>query len=140
MMRKLTAIISILALLLSLFSGYVSAETASETDYNFFLECLNITDSIDKERSDSITRAEFTAMVVRMIKSEDLPVMYEGFNDVDSNTSFSKEIYVAKALRIANGTSSTEFSPDEPIMYNAAIKEIVIALGYEHEAEMKGSC
>lgn len=137
-MRKIMAIIITIILLLPSFSAF------AKTDYDIvdklsFLESLNITDKIQKELTEPVTRAEFTAMVIRIMKLDKLQVEQSGFEDVKSDSPFSKEIYMAKAMRIANGTSQNMFSPDEAIIYDAACKELVIALGYEHKAEYLGS-
>lgn len=137
-MRKITAILIAIVLLIPTFS--VEANSIIENkDKLFFLECLNITDGIQKEMTDPVTRAEFTAMVVRTVKLDNLQAEMNGFDDIKEDTPFAKEIYAAKATRIANGTSQNTFSPDEPIIYDAACKELVVALGYEHKAEYLGS-
>ena len=138
-MRKITAMILAVMLMIPLFT-VSAAESESGTNRKlFFLDCLNITDGIEKNVADPVTRAEFTAMVVRTVKLDVLQIEKNGFDDVDSANTFASEIYAAKAMRIANGTSQTTFSPDEPIIYEAACKELVIALGYEHRAEYFGS-
>ncbi len=60
-----------------------------------------------------ITRAEFTAVVVRAFKLETAPV--GSLADVKSNKWYYKEVMIAENLGVISGDASNRFYPDSPI-------------------------
>ena len=129
-LKKLISIVSAVILSVSALSLNVSAERNENSKYEF-VSRLGITYGIGKSQDEPLTRAEFTAMAVRMINLNDVSGVEAAFNDVSKDSPFFDEINIAKSLRISNGIAEGIFSPDELISYNAAVKEIVVALGYE---------
>lgn len=111
----------------------------SESTYNFeLIENLKINENINSDGNALVTRAEYVAMVVRAANAANAGKSDNSFEDVDGDMPFANEIYSAKTLGITNGTSESNFSPNEPVNKNAALKMIMIAMGYEHMATVYG--
>ena len=137
-MRKIVSIILSLAMLASVLA--VSSFANSDTNVNVahsFLSQLGITESVTGNADGNITRAEFTAMIVRALNMTNLTPDTNVFTDC-SNSPFVSEIHIAKALGITNGTSATLFSPDFTVSTSVAAKMAVSALGYTDKAEATG--
>ena len=89
--------------------------------------------------SDSVTRAEFTAMVVRMLDVEDYA--FSGnvqFGDVSKDAWYYSNINTLVCLKIINGFEDGNFYPDNPVTLEEASKILVCALGYGSVAENRG--
>ena len=85
---------------------------------------------------NQITRAEFAAIVTRMMGVENnLPTdSLTGFSDLDSDASRAwARPYVKAAvdLNIINGFEDGTFRAGEPVTYEQAVKMLVCAVGYE---------
>ena len=85
----------------------------------------------------NITRQEFSALVLRMLKmegcgnGENVP-----FTDIDTwGRSYICDAY---ALGLIEGYNNTTFGPDDPLTMNQAVKIIVSALGYGDWAQNNG--
>ncbi len=93
-------------------------------------------------RTDNpITRAEFTAVSVRLAGQEESAQggMYDGrFSDVSSDFWGSGYIALASNMGIINGYTDGTFLPNNNVTYNEAIKMIVCLLGYGLQAEKQG--
>ncbi len=118
--------------------GALAADQKYENALKFITQ-LGITDDITFEDSTmEVNRAQYTAMVIRALNIAGAD-SYDGtFTDVPKSAMYSSEIYMAKFLRLVNGTSRTKFSPQEPVTYQMAMKVLVSALGYESMAIVKG--
>lgn len=136
-MRKFISIILAFAMMLSLFVTSASASDSQYEEISFFLSQLGISQGVTGDENGNITRAEFAAMIVRGINMTSLSASAGSFEDC-SDSPFEKEIYIAKALGITNGTSAITFSPESGVGYNAAAKMLVSALGYTAKAEAMG--
>ena len=86
---------------------------------------------------NTITRAEFAAIVARAFKLEDKPVTTE-FTDVPSTHWATGNIGAAYAAGIINGYGDGTFGPEDPIKEEQAVKMVVAALGYSDDAVAKG--
>ena len=86
---------------------------------------------------NTITRAEFAAIVSRAFKLEDKPVTTE-FTDVPSDHWATGNIGAAYAAGIINGYGDGTFGPEDPIKEEQAVKMVVAALGYNDDAVAKG--
>ena len=86
---------------------------------------------------NTITRAEFAAIVSRAFKLEDKPVTTE-FTDVPSTHWATGNIGAAYAAGIINGYGDGTFGPEDPIKEEQAVKMVVAALGYNDDAVAKG--
>ncbi len=137
-MKRIKVILALICIFIALLSCEAFADSTAESEKEF-LDCLGITDGIDMTSDTNITRAEFTAMVIRMTNQASLFAPDGSFSDVGKESPFASEIYSAKALHITNGTSESTFTPDAPILTKGAYKMAVIALGYESYAQAMGS-
>jgi len=91
--------------------------------------------------NDTVTRAQMAAIICRTLGYEEQAQASAGstvFNDVRANNWASGYINVAQSLQIVNGYGNGKFGPNDPVTYEQAIKMIVVALGYELDAQAKG--
>jgi len=82
----------------------------------------------------TITRAEFAALICRMLGYENEAINHQGevvFNDVPANHWSSGYIYVASKLGIINGYGNGNFGPEDPVLYEQAIKMALCAIEYD---------
>jgi len=136
---KLKALLLSLIMMLSLSVMPVSYAADTADSSLDFISQLGITDGIDiSDVQRYISRAEFTAMAVRMQNTDILSAVDSSFTDVTEETPFAKEIYTAKALSLVNGTSEDKFSPDGNVTFGAAVKILSVALGYDQKAIISG--
>ena len=90
----------------------------------------------------TMTRAQFVSTVVKM-KDPDSGAAQSltgenVFIDVSEEDWWSGPILLALDLGLIDGTGNGRFEPDEPILYEHAVKILVRLLGYEHLAEQSG--
>ena len=81
----------------------------------------------------SITRAEFAAVVVRMLGQEAQAAgsaAVTPYADVAADHWAAGYINIATQLGIINGYGDGNFGPEDPVLYEQAVKMVVIALGY----------
>lgn len=91
--------------------------------------------------NDTVTRAQMAAIICRTLGYEDQAAASTGstiFNDVPASHWASGYINVAQSLQIVNGYGDGNFGPEDQVTYEQAIKMIVVALGYELDAQAKG--
>lgn len=89
--------------------------------------------------AESLTRAEMTTIVLRLIGMENQVAAGEPvFEDVTMDHWAYGNIMTAYKMGIVNGISTTQFAPDEPVTIAQLVKMVVIILGYEVSAEAKG--
>lgn len=85
----------------------------------------------------TITRAEFTKMVVYTLGLQDIQVEPKEFSDIDSHWA-RYNIKTAYDNGIINGMGDGTFAPDANVTYEQALKMVVCTLGYKTHAEMNG--
>lgn len=81
----------------------------------------------------SITRAEFAAVVVRMLGQEAQAAgsaAVTPYADVAADHWAAGYINIATQLGIINGYGDGNFGPEDPVLYEQAVKMVVVALGY----------
>lgn len=91
--------------------------------------------------NDSITRAQFAAIVVRSLGYESLAATAAGvtkFSDVAANYWGAGYINLAVSLNIIKGYGDGKFGPEDKVTFDQAVTMIVRALGQEAYAETKG--
>lgn len=86
----------------------------------------------------SITRAEFTKIIVFMLGYGELSTPITQFDDVPATHWANAHIKVAYDLGIINGFDEKTFAPDSPVTYEQALKMLVCTLGYQGDAEIMG--
>ena len=90
---------------------------------------------------DTVTRAQMAAIICRTLGYEDQAQSSAGstiFNDVAASHWASGYVNVAQSLQIINGYGDGNFGPEDQVTYEQAVKMIVVALGYELDAQSKG--
>ncbi len=91
--------------------------------------------------NDTVTRAQMAAIICRTLGYEDQANASTGttnFYDVPASHWASGYVNVAQSLQIVNGYGNGAFGPEDQVTYEQAIKMIVVALGYELDAQTKG--
>ena len=84
---------------------------------------------------DTITRAEATALLVRLDNLEFNASSV--FNDMHGHWA-EKEVSMAYASGIVEGTGEETFSPDEKVTVQEFVKMVITLLGYKDIAERRG--
>ena len=87
---------------------------------------------------DAVTRAEFSAMMVRMLKMEDWYYTDYAFTDVSAEEWYYEDVMRLTTVGIIAGFEDGTFRPEDSITAAEASKMIVVALGYGSEAEGMG--
>ena len=136
-------IIALLTVILMLFSQIVSASGIEESEAYMEITSLGIMqgdENGDLHLYDPLTRAEFAAVITRLMGYDDSVGMggYSLFDDVSADDWFAGYVGLMYGFGIMNGVSETEFSPHTYVTYEQAMKTLVCALGYELAAERAG--
>jgi pectate lyase len=86
-----------------------------------------------------ITRAEFTALLVRVLAMTDAAKAKASapFNDTDGHWS-AGNIAVGAEQGLINGYGDGRFGPNDSVTYEQAVKMLVAALGYDDDAIAAG--
>ena len=95
----------------------------------------NASGNLDLEKN--VTRAEFAAMIFRMLDLEAIP--YDPiFQDVNRSSWAFDYVQTVAGLGYLTGDGDGNFRPDNTIVTEEAVKTMVAVLGYTHLAEDKG--
>lgn len=152
MKKHFSLAVLIMTLLTAMFSFSVSAAETTFTDIDqnqyrdaiIALSKLGIINGYDEGngtntfRPDAtITRAEFTKMIVSLMGFDDAPY-YSAAPFTDTDMWARNYINTAYSLSIIDGFGDDTFAPDESVTYMQAQKMMVCALGYITAAEEKG--
>lgn len=137
-MTKLNILLVILLLLGSSLSVYANTAVTSDVAGNF-LQQIGIFKGYEDGSlglNRNITRAEFTALTVRLIGMEELHEGKKGnttFKDVNKDFWGSGYINIAVGEKLFKGYEDQTFRPQGNITYAEVITVIVRLLGYEQE-------
>jgi len=137
-MKRILSLIIIPVMLLSFFT--VSAEIVKEKNSQYaeeFLKMLHIT-SDDISGDNTVTRAEFTDMLLKTVNAGEGAYSERIFTDVTEGIPYSASISKAYEMGYINGSANGYFYPESPISADAALKMTVVALGYEEMAGIYG--
>lgn len=147
-LKKTLAVVLAFAMILSMgFSAFAYTDVAEGTkvaEAVSILSNLGIFTGFEDgtfKPNDTVTRAQMAAIICRTLGYEDQAVASTGttnFNDVPASHWASGYINVAESLQIVNGYGNGAFGPEDQVTYEQAIKMIVVALGYELDAQAKG--
>ncbi len=104
------------------------------------LSGLGILTDTNIQMTNSITRAEFLALVMKTIKMDDAVTDSKDviFCDVLPTDDYYSSIMSAHKMGLVNGDDKGCFNPDSPIDTVAALKILVCALDYGFIADAKG--
>lgn len=139
-MKKIVSLI----LAMSMLAPFSAAAAYQPTDKAVFeVTALNIMQGDENGNlnlDQQLTRAEFAAVILNMLGYKDAAMgnAKTKFTDVPEDAWFSGRVDFITQLGIMNGTSDTEFSPNEAVTFNQAVKTLVVALGYGISANEQG--
>lgn len=85
-----------------------------------------------------VTRAEMAAFIVRQLGLSTTAKAETKFSDVPKDFWGSGSINIANSKNIIVGYGDGTFGPDDQVSFEAAVKMIVCALGYEVDAKDNG--
>ncbi len=148
-MKKIAQVLSIIIVITMLLGTLpVSADFADvsmSSPYYLPVNVLNAfgiingyDDGINFGPENDVTRAEFSAMLMRALASGGIGSPDPAgtpFTDLGGATWAISDIRTAYDLKIVNGTSETTFSPLDNVTYEQALKMIVCALNYGAQAD-----
>ena len=146
MLKKTLSLILIILIVLQSCLTVLSYDVAGSSNEDTFI----LLKSLDIMRGDEngnfnpdkqINRAEYTAMILRLLNMEELACQYgavHNFSDVDESHWAYHYLSLAKDMELINGISATEFGVNSDVSFQDAVKILVCALGYRIVAEKKG--
>ncbi len=153
-MKKMKTILSVLLAAFMLLSMMVPMASAAEysdvpsthkyykaiTDLSVY-GILNGFEDGSFRPEEGVTRAQFAKIICYALNVGDLTgggAVETGFTDVDPNHWAAGNIKMAASMGIINGMGDGTFAPENPVLYEQAVKMIVCALGYSRVAEENG--
>ncbi len=138
-MRKLLSLVLAVVMVMSLAIPALAADfTDVPSDYKYYsaiqsLVARKVINGYEEDNTfrpeNTITRAEFCAIVVRAIglESTSASPAETGFPDVAAEHWASGYIKTARAQQIIDGHDDGTFTPEAPVTYEQAIKMTVVA-------------
>lgn len=139
-MKKLLSLVLVGIMLLSSISVFAANPTydtvANELKkYNI----MNGDPDGNMRLEDTITRAEATALIVRLHKAYGEEVVLENikFEDLEGHWAYN-EIEYAKCANLIDGTSETTFEPERNVTVQEFAKMVISLIGYKEMAEQRG--
>jgi len=105
------------------------------------LAALGIVEGMSEETfapEETLTRAEASAIICRLIGAADFVVNEDMFLDVPFDHWAYNNIGTLSQLGIVNGVGDGLFAPEETLTYEQTVKLLVEALGYRVKAESAG--
>ncbi len=145
-LKKMLALVMVFTMVISTVAFAAVPDDVKGTDYEeaaSVLGVLNIMNGDDGgfRPDDTITRAEFAAVVARALDLEDAAKVSGGtteYTDVPATHWAAGYINLASDMEIINGYGNGNFGPEDTVKYEQALTMIVRALGYEPAAKQKG--
>ena len=137
--KKIITLIIVFTMALSVvsFADYTDVkEDASYYEAVNVLSALNLLKGYDDgafSPDKTITRAEFAAVVVRMLGMEDAAAgaaTATGYKDVPNTHWAAGYVKIASQKGIIAGYGKGKFGPEDEVTYEQAVKMLVCALGY----------
>ena len=93
----------------------------------------------DFHLEDAATRAEFSAMLTRTLKVNNISISAEQtFTDVHESDWFYNDVYNLVYFGVISGYTDGTFRPNATLTPNEAVKMMVAALGYTQPAQNRG--
>ncbi len=146
-LKKVIASICVLAMVLSTVAfGATYTDVAEDSAYYEAVETLNklgiVTGYEDGtyKPEDGVTRAEMAALIARIQGYGETAkgAANTAFTDVPSSHWASGYIANASGMGIINGYGDGTFGPEDPVLYEQAVKMIMATLGYTPFADKNG--
>ncbi len=86
----------------------------------------------------NIKRGDFALVIARTLAMDSANVYDSGYADVEKGSEYASAIAVLSQMKIFSGFENGRFYPNEPLLYEQAMKIMVSALGYGYMAENAG--
>ncbi len=144
-MKKILRLIFIFAVIMMMpFTASAVFEDTVDTKYENATELLSGLNIVRGYEDGSfrplasITRAEYTAMIMRIMGIDNTAAIPSGFLDVPDEHWAAFSIASARGMHIVSGMDKYNFCPEMKVTYMQAIKMTVCALGYRIHAENAG--
>ncbi len=152
-MRNLKKVIALVAVFAMMVSTVAFAQSFSdvdvEHDYYEAIEMLSNLDiltgddadgdgTMDFRAEDKITRAEVATIISRIQGINSVAQVATDFVDVPSTHWASGYVAQAAGQGIVNGYGDGNFGPEDNVLYEQAIKMLVVTLGYTPFADANG--
>ena len=144
-MRNLKKVIALVAVFAMMVSTVAFAQTftdvAEDHDYHEAIEMLSSLEiltgddqdgdgKVDFRPNDTITRAEVAAIISRIQGINSAAQTATEFVDVPASHWASGYVAQAAGQGIVNGYGDGNFGPEDPVLYEQAVKMLVETLGY----------
>ncbi len=145
-LKKVIALVCVFALALSTVAfGATYADVPEDSAYYEAVETLTKLGIVEGDANgyrpeDGVTRAEMAALIARIQGYGETarPAANTAFTDVPSTHWASGYIANAAGMGIINGYGDGTFGPEDPVLYEQAIKMVMATLGYTPFAEKNG--
>lgn len=145
MMKKIISLVLSIAIVLGTVPAVMSAYNDVDMSAEYYLSALRLQDlgiiagydDATFRPNNSITRAEFTKIVVCMMDKEKearATAAFSGFYDVPSGNWAAPYINYAVQKEILSGYSDGSFGPDKTINLAEAVTILLRTLGYDEAA------
>lgn len=145
MLKKVIAFITLLLTICSpkfLIFAYSDVTDSYSMEAIDFLSSQGILNGYEDgtfKPQENVTRAEFTAMIMRIQKLDSLgSTGMTYYPDISRDHWALSDINIATGMRLISGYEDGTFRPDENITLTDALKIIVCLLGYQAAAEVNG--
>jgi len=146
-LKKVLALVIAFSMMFSVVAFADFADVAEDADYAGAVELLSaleimVGDDLGNFNPDkTISRAEMAAIVCRIKGLENSANAAKGatsFTDVAADHWASGYVNIANQNGIIAGYGDGKFGPEDEVTYEAAVKMLVCALGFEPMAAQKG--
>ena len=111
-------------------------DTSSVDDAKLLLNAVGLAPSFPSLLTDKVNRADFTTAIMSAFKLSDFPDGEVSFLDVTAEDAFCPSVINAVNLGILS--DGKYFRPYDAVTYSEAIKMIIVALGYNTQAQARG--
>ena len=146
-LKKVIASICVIAMMLTTVAfGATYSDVAEDSAYYEAVETLNKLEIVTGyedgtyKPEEGVTRAEMAALIARIQGYGDTAATsaVTGFADVPASHWASGYVANAASMGIINGYGDGNFGPEDPVLYEQAVKMVMATLGYTTYAEYNG--
>ncbi len=147
-LKKVMALVIVLSMVVSMFTVMTASAANFEDVIGTVYEEAVMTlapmgviagyeegDSVVFKPEQIVTRAEMAAFIIRELGLAATTKADTDFTDVPKDFWGSGAIKIANSKKIVVGYGDGTFGPDDQVSFEAAVKMIVCALGYEEDAK-----
>lgn len=126
------------------YSGVELAKDVVDTKYARSIEIMQILGVMDGypdgtfKPENTVTRAEFVTMLLRLMNDSTSVMTTTEFTDVPESHFANGYIGYAVSRGLCNGYGGGLFGPDDTVTYAQAVKMLMSMMGYEQEAVQRG--